>query len=381
MPATEFAEKIKGLAARVEKQKSSIKTEEACKNAFVMPFLNALGYDVFNPDVVTPEFIADVGVKKGEKVDYAIKADGKIIMLVEVKTCGSDLANQHMSQLYRYFSVTDARFAILSNGLQYWFYSDLDEKNRMDQRPFFQFNILDYQPSHIAELRKFTRDHFDLDQILTTATGLKYSSAVQQEFLKEVDEPSEDFVRFFASRVYDGHLTKRVREDFKPIVSKALKETMRELINKRLTSALEATTDRSDTEEDTADASTAGAIVTTQEEIEAFHIVKSIAREIVKADRIVMRDAQSYCAILLDDNNRKTLVRLHLNRKKKYVGLFSNKREERVLIDSVDDIYQHAERIQATLRKYDNQARSDRTFTEATARPAPRPSAMFSGED
>ncbi len=145
----DFHETIKGLAARTEKLKGSITTEEACKTAFVMPFLNALGYDVFNPDIVTPEFIADVGVKKGEKVDYAIKSDGKIIMLVECKPCGSDLAQQHMSQLYRYFSVTDARFSILTNGIHYWFYSDLDEKNRMDQKPFFQFNILDYQPSHV----------------------------------------------------------------------------------------------------------------------------------------------------------------------------------------------------------------------------------------
>jgi hypothetical protein len=122
----EFAEKIKTLAARVEKQKDSIVTEEACKNAFVMPFLNALGYDVFNPDIVVPEFAADIGVKKGEKVDYAVNQDGKITMLIECKCCGSDLAQQHMSQLYRYFSVTDARFAILTNGQQHWFYSDLD---------------------------------------------------------------------------------------------------------------------------------------------------------------------------------------------------------------------------------------------------------------
>jgi predicted type IV restriction endonuclease len=180
--AMEFLEKIKALAVRVEKQKDNIITEEACKNAFVMPFLNALGYDVFNPELVIPEFTADVGVKKGEKVDYAIKIDGKIAILAECKTCGSDLSQQHMSQLYRYFSVTDARFAILTNGQQYWFYSDLDEPNRMDQRPFFRFDILDYRPSDIAELSKFTQDQFDLDKILTTASTLKYSSAIQQEF-------------------------------------------------------------------------------------------------------------------------------------------------------------------------------------------------------
>jgi predicted type IV restriction endonuclease len=240
----EFLEKIKALAVRVEKQKDSILTEEACKNAFVMPFLNALGYDVFNSEIVVPEFTADFGVKKGEKVDYAIKLNGVITMLVECKPCGSDLAQQHTSQLYRYFSVTDARFSILTNGLNYWFFSDLDEKNKMDQRPFFRFDILDHRPSHIAELSKFTHDQFDLDRILTTASTLKYSSAIQQEFANELEEPSDDMIKLFALRVYDGHFTKRVRDEFRDIVANAFKESIREVVNRRLTSALEVTSER-----------------------------------------------------------------------------------------------------------------------------------------
>lgn len=273
----EFVDKLKPLAARVEKQKDAITTEEACKNAFVMPFLNVLGYDVFNPEMVVPEFTADVGVKKGEKVDYAIKLDGKIIMLVECKTCGSDLAHQYMSQLYRYFSVTDARFAILTNGIQYWFYSDLDEQNKMDQRPFFQFDILDHQSNHVAELSKFTRDQFDLDQILATASNLKYSSAVKKEFAREIENPSEELVRMMASRVYDGRLSKSVREEFKAIVTDAFKETIREMVNRRLTSALEVTTsDQRSQPVDEEGVEPDVDIVTTEEEVEAYHIIKSL---------------------------------------------------------------------------------------------------------
>jgi predicted type IV restriction endonuclease len=349
----EFLEKIKALAVRVEKQKASILTEEACKNAFVMPFLNALGYDVFNPEIVVPEFTADFGVKKGEKVDYAIKLNGVITILVECKPCGSDLAQQHTSQLYRYFSVTDARFSILTNGLNYWFYSDLDETNRMDQRPFFRFDILDYRPSDIAELSKFTHDQFDLSRILTTASTLKYSSAIQQEFAKELEEPSDEMIKLFASRVYDGHLTKRVRDEFREIVANAFKESIRDVVNKRLASALQATSE-SPTPETQNDAGEEK-VVTTQDELEAFHIVKSIVRTVVKADRVVMRDSKSYCAILLDDNNRKTIARLHFNRSKKYMGLFSGKQEERVPIAALEDIYEHAERLQETVREYDAQ--------------------------
>jgi predicted type IV restriction endonuclease len=347
----EFLEKIKALAVRVEKQKGSLLTEEACKNAFVMPFLNALGYDVFNPDVVIPEFTADFGVKKGEKVDYAIKINGVITMLVECKPCGSDLAQQHASQLYRYFSVTDARFSILCNGLNFWFFSDLDEKNKMDQRPFFKFDILDYRPSHVAELSKFTHDQFDLDHILTTASTLKYSSAIQQEFAKELDEPSDDMIRLFASRVYDGHFTKRVRDEFRDIVANAFKEGVREMVSKRLASALEVTSEGSaPTTQDIYNGEEKA--ITTQDEIEAFHIVKSIVRRVAKAERIVMRDAKSYCAILLDDNNRKPIARLHFNRSQKYLGVFRNKEEERLPIETLEDIYNHSERLQQTVREY-----------------------------
>lgn len=348
----DLLERIKVLAARIEQQKDNVVTEEGCKNAFVMPFLNVLGYDVFDPDLVVPEFTADVGVKKGEKVDYAIKLDGMITTLVECKACAVDLATQHTSQLYRYFSVTDARIAILTNRIQYWFYSDLDETNRMDQRPFFEFDILHFQPSHIAELSKFTRDQFRLESILSTASNLKYSSAIQKEFAKEIEDPSEDLIRLFAARVYDGRFTKAVKEEFAEIVKVALRETIRELVNRRLTSALEVTSEKPK-QIGSGNAEPGDGIVTTDEELEGFYIVRSIVRTTVKADRVIMRDAKSYCAIILDDNNRKPIARLHLNRSIKYIGLFSNRVEEKIRIDSLDDIYQHADRLLQTVLEYE----------------------------
>jgi hypothetical protein len=350
----DFVENIKVLAARVEQQKDSIVSEEACKNAFVMPFLNALGYDVFNPEIVVPEFTADVGIKKGEKVDYAIKRDGRITILVECKGCGSDLAQQHMSQLYRYFSVTDARFAILTNGQQYWFYSDLDAQNKMDQRPFFRFDLLDYRPPDLGELSKFTSEQFDLDKILTSASTLKYSLAIQHQFAKELENPSDDIIKIFVTRVYDGHFTKRVRDDFRGIVANAFKEAIRELVSKRLTSALAVTNERPAGDGQMMSWGDAEGVLieTTTEELEAFYIVKSIMRTVVRADRVVMRDAKSYCAVLLDDNNRKTLTRFHFNRANKYIGLFAKKKEERIRIEALEDIYEHAERLQATAREY-----------------------------
>jgi len=193
----DLIDKIKDIASRVPKQMEHIQTEEATKNAFIMPFISSLGYDVFNPLEVIPEFTADVGTKKGEKVDYAIKKDDDIIILIECKWSGAKLHKDHATQLYRYFSATEARFAILTNGIDYEFYSDLDEPNKMDSKPFFSFNVLQFEDHQIKELKKFTKSAFSLEDILTTASTLKYTGAIKKILDEELKNPTEEFVRFF----------------------------------------------------------------------------------------------------------------------------------------------------------------------------------------
>lgn len=132
----DFLEQIKQFASRAENLTENLKTEEATKTSLVMPFFNLLGYDIFNPLEFVPEYICDVGTKKGEKVDYAIMQDGEPVIIIEVKSCDTNLNNKHINQLYRYFSVTNAKFGVLTNGLIYKFYSDLEEPNKMDDNPF-----------------------------------------------------------------------------------------------------------------------------------------------------------------------------------------------------------------------------------------------------
>ena len=234
----DLIDKIKDIASRVPKQMEHIQTEEATKNAFIMPFISSLGYDVFNPLEVIPEFTADVGTKKGEKVDYAIKKDNDIIILIECKWSGASLQKEHASQLYRYFSATEARFAILTNGIDYEFYSDIDEPNKMDSKPFFSFNILQFEDHQIKELKKFTKPAFSLEDILTTASTLKYTGAIKKILDEELKNPTEEFVRFFASRIYDGRLTQQVIEQFTGIVKEARSQFINEQINDRLKSAI-----------------------------------------------------------------------------------------------------------------------------------------------
>ncbi len=352
----DLIDRVREIASRIPQQQEHIQTEEATKNAFVMPFISALGYDVFNPLEVIPEFTADVGTKKGEKVDYAIKKDDQIIILMECKWSGCDIHQEHASQLYRYFSVTEARFGILTNGIIYQFFSDIDEPNKMDSKPFFEFDILAFEDHQLAELKKFAKSAFSLEDILTTASTLKYTRAIKKILEDELENPSEAFVRFFASQAYDGRLTQSVIEQFTDIAKKACSQFIKEKVNARLKSALNVEESSEEEQEavesDQAEESNDG-IVTTEEEIEGFNIVKAVLREVVDLDRVVMRDTKSYCGILLDDNNRKPICRLHFNYSKKYIGLFSNKQEEKVPIESLNDIFTYEDRLKAVIAEYD----------------------------
>lgn len=345
----EFQNKLKGLADRVTNLKENIQTEEATKNAFIMPFIQILGYDVFNPMEVIPEFTADIGIKKGEKVDYAILQDDNPIILIECKHWKENL-DIHSSQLHRYFNVTKARFGLLTNGLKYRFYTDLEQKNIMDSEAFLEFDIENIKENASNELKKFQKESFDIDKIIDSASGLKYSTAIKEILMKELSEPSEEFVRFFTKQIYPGKvITKKVLEQFTEIVKKATNQAFKDIVNDRLKSALNKE-EETTVEEEIVEESK---IVTTEEEIEAFHIVRSIVRTKVDANRITARDTQSYYGILLDDNNRKPICRLHLNGTKKHIGLFDqNKKEERILLNNLDEIYLYSDRLLETIQMY-----------------------------
>lgn len=361
----EFAEVLASVAAKVANQRDAINTEEATKNAFVMPFIsNVLGYDVFNPLEVVPEFTADVGIKKGEKIDYAIMRDGEVQMLIECKKAGEQLTIENASQLYRYFAVTNARIAVLTNGETYHFYTDLDAQNRMDSKPYLVLDLLDVDETLIPELRKLSKDDFDLESIINAAGELKYIGQLKRAIAAQFREPDEDWARFFISRVYDGSITQRVREQFAPLVAKAASQFLNDQVNERLKSALggstygtaqsvseEAVTSQPPAEKNLSDDAE---IVTTLEELEGYQIVKAIACSEVKPQRVAQRDSKSYFAILLDDNNRKPIARLHFNGKsKKYLGLFDEeKNETKHPLESLDEIYGFANEIREAARRY-----------------------------
>jgi hypothetical protein len=322
-------------------------TEEAVKTAVVLPFLQALGYDVFNPSEVVPEFTADAVGKKGEKVDYAIKIDGEIRILIECKPITTQLDKVHLAQLFRYFTVTSAKFAILTNGRTFHFHSDLEEPNKLDTRPFLTFDLADIQSHLLTELRKFEKAGFDVDGILATAERLKYTSLLKAEINRLIDSPSEDFVRMIAADVHEGRFTAAVVEQFTGLVRSAFRDVIRESVQSRLSSALAETEQVIEEVEESEPE-----VHTTEDEREGFMIVRAIVRDTIKASRVSMRDQKSYCGILVDNNNRKPLARLHFNRATKYVSLFDGESEDRVLIESLDQIYDLTDRLRATAARY-----------------------------
>lgn len=358
----DFIERIQSLSKKIQQQSATITTEEATKNAFVMPFLHqVLGYDVFDPSEVVPEYTADTGIKKGEKVDYAVLRDNKVQILIECKKYGEPLSTKHSGQLFRYFSVTNARIAVLTNGAQYAFYTDIDAPNKMDEKPFLTLDLEEIDEYIVPEIKKLTKTSFDVESIIDAAGELKYLSQIKRILHEQFKEPEEDFVRFFAARTYDGVITAKVKKLFTEITTKALVQFLNDAINDRLKSAIGSGRTSTETKTDTTVVSSEeindkdSKIITTDEEIEGFNIVKAILRREFEISRIIARDTQSYFGILLDDNNRKPLCRLHFNAKQKYLGLFdAEKKETRYPIDSIDSIYNFYDKLIETTAIYKN---------------------------
>ena len=233
----EFNETIKQFSERITVLKDNVSTEESTKMSLVVPLFQILGYDVFNPSEFCPEYVADVGIKKGEKVDYAILDNGQPTILIECKSCSEQL-DKHSSQLFRYFGASPAKFGILTNGIIYRFYTDLEESNKMDLVPFLEINMLNLKDSSINELKKFAKENFDKEKIFSTAEELKYSSLIKGLLSREYEAPSENFIRFILSDIYEGQKNQKIIEKFTPVVKKAFSSFVNELVNNKISSAL-----------------------------------------------------------------------------------------------------------------------------------------------
>lgn len=336
-----FTEDLKKLAGHIAQIQDTALTEEATKMSMILPFFQLLGYDVFNPAEFCPEYTADVGIKKGEKVDYAIMDNGQPVILIEAKAAGKKL-DKHSSQLFRYFVTTPARFAILTNGIIYKFYTDLDENNKMDKEPFIEFNIPDLTDKQISQIEKFHKKYFGIEEILNTASLLKYNNLFKKYITQQLASPSNDFVKVFIQPFYKGAKTQSVIDKFKPILKNSFQEYINEITNEKIKYVLNSTP--SDTN---------GKRITTDAEWEAINLIKEILKPVIKPADISHKQTGSYLAILYKNNTRKWICRINLYSAQKTLILpDENKKEHKYIVNGIDDINNYSEHILSAAKRY-----------------------------
>ena len=320
----DFIDELKQFSSRVENLKDMLTTEEATKNALILPFFQLMGYDVFNPMEFVPEFTADVGLKKGEKVDYAIILDGSPAILIEAKWCGEPL-EKHDSQLFRYFGTTTAKFGILTNGIVYKFYTDLDEPNKMDMTPFLEFDLLNLKESVVPELRRFTKEKIDLDAAFSAANELKYT----------------------------------IVEKFTPIVKKAYNGYLNDVINDTLKNAMlahdDAQTAQTEPEPAPEEKEPVSKIVTTQSELAAYYTIKAILHSTVDPELITYKDTGSYFVITYNNRPSKWICRLRLNDDWKRCSItfpIEEGKQEKLPLNSMDDLYNYTDKFLESVSRF-----------------------------
>ena len=320
-----------------------IRSEEQAKVSLVLPFVRLLGYDTSNPEEVVPEYTADLGIKKGEKVDIAILQQDVPVILIECKAPGEPLEG-HNSQLHRYFSVTTARIGVLTDGAVYHFFSDIEEPNKMDTRPFLQVDLFHGSDPELEQLQKFAKHVLDLESLTEDAERLKHTSQIKEVLAKEMKEPSDEFIKLLGKNVYAGKFTSNALERFREITQTALKEYLRDYVNSHFQQVMsrmehdQGNGSQNDEGEEIEEEADAEDLQRYGEQQEAFLIVKAIVRKTVDAQRLSLRTGSSYSSILMDDNIKRGVCRLKFGKKKKRVEIPFDP-PKIVEIESLDDIY------------------------------------------
>lgn len=364
----DFKDQLMQLSDKIDKQKDNIATEEATKTSFIMPMIAALGYDVFNPFEVVPEMECDL-TKRGDRIDYAIMKDNTPILLIECKHCKQNL-DLHSTQLAKYYAASNARFGVLTNGVEYRFYADLEKQNIMDEKPFLVVDMLNLTDTDIEQLKKFHKSYYNEQDILSTAQELQITIQVKDLLSRNFQQPDDEFTRYFVRSLNDGKYSAKLVEQYRPILKKSIASVINDIIADRLNVAIksEGVRETKQSEEHTASDVSEEAtakelpngvvfqdeekgIVTTQEEIDAYNIIRSILRQYIDVKRIQYNDYKSYFTINLDGSTWWWICRLSLGKRKKQfcipkVGYKSN---EWIEIESIDDLFKFEDILKEAL--------------------------------
>ena len=219
------------LAAKVPDVREALVSEEATKQALIVPFIKALGYDVYDPREVFPEYTADFGTKQGEKVDYAIMKDGVPVILIECKRVTDNLnAPNAVSQLFRYFvSTGGVRLGILTNGVKYQFFSDLDEQNVMDSTPFLELDLENLTDTGLEHLARFVKG-FDVKTTVEEAARIRHIDRIKGLLERQLSEPDKGFVDWIRRELYPDKTSGAFRAMLPEMVKQAAQDFVKDKI-------------------------------------------------------------------------------------------------------------------------------------------------------
>lgn len=340
-----FFEQLQRFAEQVRRRQPHIRGEESTKQALIVPFLSLLGYDVHDPTELQPEYIADFAKKRSggpsEKVDYAIRRDNVPVIFIECKAVDCD-PSAHSGQLARYFNATTSvPIAIITNGLRYMFFTDLEEKNILSERPFFQFNILEFTTNDAEVLESFGRARYDPATIRERVEEIIYAFKINAYIGEVLRSPSESFTRFVLSELnlFSGgkKLTAKLIEKFIPTIRRAVQTTLLDMATRSIREQAEAPlaavaaapvvapppvapAPEAAVVSPPAAKAANSAVVTTAEELEAFEIVRQMCADspLAAGATIQYRDTVAYFAINAG-SVRKTFVRLYFGGRRKSI--------------------------------------------------------------
>jgi len=317
-----FRDAVRTLANQIEERRKHVQTEEAAKQSLILPFLHLLGFDIWNPSECIPEYKAG-WAKVAEKVDYALLISSKLSIFVEAKGPNEVLVN-YDPQLAKYFNSTpEVKFCVITNGIQYRFFTDLQERNLLDKKPFFEFNFEDFNEADIAVLERFRKEVFNVDSLVGYAEDLVFLSALKAQFKSLLREPSDDFVRFAVgeAQLVDGRLTQKVIDRFRPLVKESISAAILEIVGQSL-SPVAATPEPPPVAEEEIPAEEAPSrIQTTEEELRFYQVIKEcVAEHVPDVDKIRHQDTERYFAVLYNTSTR-WFVRMVYQRERKIVGI------------------------------------------------------------
>ena len=344
----ELIDKFKLLGQKAVKSGPSLINEEITKTALIMPFIQLLGYDVFDPSEVIPEFQAQAGVKKDQRVDYALCKDGNPVILIEAKAYGAPLDKDQLDQLKRYFPfVKTARVGILTDGNRYRFFTDLEADNVMDDSPYLEISLDNLDEDTLDKLLLLAKDKYNDENTIRQAEQLKFTKQFKLILSKQLEQPEEDFVLFFFFFVWNGKITQNVKDKLTPLLKESFRQWTEERVNARLRKAIENEESKVKETEPVAPAEESNEPAANELDIMGLNIVKAILSDVCDVGRLSLRPSKSYCALLLDDNNRKTIVRFYFkNPERLKLDLYGFLRVEPPFpIESVENLYNYKDQI------------------------------------